>query len=280
MCYFIKTENIQDYQRYLLREECSSGTIKKYVRDVRGFYSWLAGREADKEHASAWKEFLVESGYAPVTINSMLSAINRFFCFMGWEECRVKFLHIQRKTFRDSSRELTQCEYKKLVQTAEKSGKARLALLIETICGTGIRVSEVKYITVEAARKGRADISLKGKIRTILLPHKLCRKLLQYAKKNRYTAGEIFITKNGNGLLRGQIWREMKDLCDDAGVEESKVFPHNLRHVFATVFYGTCKDIVKLADVLGHSSIETTRIYLISTGKEHINQLERMGLIS
>ncbi len=280
MCYDIKIENIQDYQRYLFREECSSGTIEKYVRDVRGFYSWLAGREADKEHASAWKDFLIDSGYAPVTINSMLSAINRFFYFMGWEECRVKFLHIQRKTFRDSSRELTQHEYKKLVRTAQNSGKARLALLLETICGTGIRVSEVKYITVEAVRRERADISLKGKIRTILLPHKLCKKLLQYAKKNSYTSGEIFITKNGKSLSRCQIWKEMKNLCDDAGVEASKVFPHNLRHVFATVFYEVCKDIVKLADILGHSSIETTRIYLISTGKEHIHQLEQMRLVS
>lgn len=209
----------------------------------------------------------------------MLAALNGFFRFLGWEECRVKFLKIQRKPFRDPGRELSRAEYQRLIFTAQKRGQDRLALLLEAIGGTGIRVSEVRYLTVEAARAGRAEISLKGKIRTILIPGKLCRKLLKYAKKRKIASGEIFLTGSGKGLSRKQIWAEMKRLCKWAGVEESKVFPHNLRHLFATVFYKASRDIVKLADVLGHSSIETTRIYLISTGAEHARQLERLGLV-
>jgi len=199
---------------------------------------------------------------------------------LGWNDFRVKYLKIQRRLFRRADRDLSKAEYKKLFDTAVSLGKNRLALLMEVICATGIRVSEVKYITVEAARAGRADISLKGKIRTILLPGKLCRKLQKYAKKQKIVSGELFLTRNGKGLSRRQIWAELKALCKKAGVEATKVFPHNLRHLFARTFYRIYKDIVKLADVLGHSSIETTRIYLISTGAEQARQLERPGLIS
>ena len=199
---------------------------------------------------------------------------------MGWDDCKVKFLRIQRRMFRDQSRDLTKMEYERLLETAKNQGKTRLALLMETICATGIRVSEVKYITLEAVYRGRTDIILKGKIRTILLPKKLCRKLLKYARKQKITSGEIFCTATGHSLSRRQIWREMKALCKAADVEKSKVFPHNLRHLFAVTFYKVCKDIVKLADVLGHSSIETTRIYLLSTGTEHIHTLEKLGLLS
>ena len=234
----------------------------------------------NREAASGWKAHLVEAGYAPVTVNAMLSSLNSFFSFQGWEECKVKFLRIQRRTFRDQDRELSRTEYRRLLESAEKLDNPRLALLLETICATGIRVSEVKYITVEALGRRRADISLKGKIRTILLPGKLCRKLKEYTKKRKIKSGEIFITKTGKSMCRRQIWGEMKKLCEKAGVSASKVFPHNLRHLFARTFYGLSRDIVKLADVLGHSSIETTRIYLISTGETHARQMDRLGLIS
>lgn len=234
----------------------------------------------DKEAATGWKTWLVKQGYAAVTVNAMLSSLNGFFCFQGWKECRVKYLKIQRRTFRDQGRELTRAEYERLLEAAGKEGNVRLALLLETICATGIRVSEVKYITVEALRRKRADISLKGKIRTILIPGKLCKKLASYAKKRKMKSGEIFVTRNGNGMCRRQIWGEMKKLCEKARVNSSKVFPHNLRHLFARTFYHVSKDIVKLADVLGHSNIETTRIYLISTGETHARQMDRLGLVS
>ena len=191
----------------------------------------------------------------------------------------MKFLRIQRQMFRNQSKELTKAEYERLLETARRIGKERLSLLMETICATGIRVSELSYITVESAREGRAQVELKGKIRVILLPGKLCRKLLKYAQEQGNASGEIFVTKGGRGLGRRQIWREMKELCKAAGVEASKVFPHNLRHLFATSFYKICKDIVRLADVLGHSSVETTRIYLLTAGREHARQMELTGLI-
>ena len=191
----------------------------------------------------------------------------------------MKTLRIQRRLFREDSKELTREEYERLVSTAQASGRERLVLLLETICSTGIRVSEVKYITVEALHLGKAEISLKGKIRTILLPNKLCRKLLKYAKKQKTVSGEVFLTRNGTGLSRKQIWAEMKSLCEKAKVAASKVFPHNLRHLFARTFYKVCRDVARLADVLGHSSVETTRIYLISTGAEHAHTLERLRLI-
>lgn len=215
----------------------------------------------------------------PVTVNGKLSALNGFFSFMGWTEIRVKFLRIQRRMFRERSKELTKEEFERLVATAQKEGKERLMLLMETICATGIRVSELPYITVEAAKAGRAEIDLKGKIRFIMLPEKLCRKVLKYAAEKNISTGEIFLTRNGTSLSRRQIWREMKELCEKAGVESTKVFPHNFRHLFATAFYKICKDIVKLADVLGHSSIETTRIYLLTSGEEHARQLEMMKMI-
>ncbi len=280
MKHHIKTAQIDRYARYLRQEERSQGTIDKYLRDIRIFSAWLEDRDVTKETVAQWKEYLVEQKYAPVTVNSMLSSVNGFLRFVGWEECRVKFLRIQRRTFRDRSRDLNRDEYQRLLDTAEAKGQKRLALLMETICATGIRVSEVRYITVEAARKGRTDISLKGKIRTILIPGRLARKLEKYAGKQKIASGEIFLTRSGKSLSRRQIWTEMKALCRAAGIEASKVFPHNLRHLFATTFYRSCRDIVKLADVLGHSSINTTRIYLIAPEDEHIRQLDRLGLVS
>lgn len=278
--YKITKEQIAAYGRWLQREERASGTVAQYLRNLRVFVRWLDGRPITKELAYGWKEYLLSGHYAPVTINSMLSALNGLFQFLGWEDFRVKFLKIQRRLFRDESRELTRAEYERLLETAHALGRERLALLMETICATGIRVSEVRYITVEAAQRGRTEIMLKGKIRTILIPNKLCRKLLKYAKKQKTASGEIFLTKGGMSLSRKQIWAEMKSLCKRAGVEPSKVFPHNLRHLFATVFYQACKDIARLADLLGHSSIETTRIYLVTSGLEHARQLERLRLVS
>lgn len=261
-------------------EERSHGTVEKYVRDVRRFLCWKGSKMLDKEQVSMWKVQLSVDGYTPETINSMIVALNRFLDFIGRSDCRVRTLRVQRKLFRQQERELTRTEYDRLVQTAERKGQARLALLLEAIAATGIRVSEVKYLTVEAARAGRAEISMKGKIRVILLPNKLRRKLLKYAKKQKTVSGEVFLTRTGRSLSRKQIWAEMKALCKAANIASDKVFPHNLRHLFAREFYKICQDVVKLADILGHSSIETTRIYLISTGEEHMKQLDRLRLIS
>nr|WP_326183674.1 tyrosine-type recombinase/integrase [uncultured Oscillibacter sp.] len=276
----LTSEQIAAYCCHLKEEECAPGTMEKYLRNVWVFALWLDGRSVTKEALTGWKEYLLSQNYAPSTINGTLAALNGLFHFLGWEELRAKFLKIQRRMFRDSSRDLTRSDYDALITTARERGQDRLALLIEAICATGIRVSEVKYLTVEAAQRGRAEITLKGKIRTILIPAKLCRKLLKYAKKNKTVSSEIFLTRNGKPLTRRQIWAEMKALCKYAGVEPSKVFPHNLRHLFATAFYRACKDIAKLADVLGHSSIETTRIYLLTSGAEHQRQLDRLGLVS
>ena len=276
----ITGKQLTGFERYLRLEEREPGTIEKYLRDIRVFAVWLEEKPLDKEAAVAWKEHLLASGYAPSTINSMLVALNRFFRFQRRDELRVKTIRVQRRIFRSRERELTKEEYARLLETAHALGRERLALLMETICATGIRVSEVKYITVEAAQAGRAEIALKGKIRTILLPGRLRRKLLKYAQKQKNGSGEIFLTRTAKGMSRRQIWAEMKAICQKAGVASSKVFPHNLRHLFARTFYKVCRDVVQLADVLGHSSVETTRIYLASTGDEYVWRMDRLGLIS
>lgn len=278
--YQLTQEQIRAYAHYLHMEEKSGATMEKYLRDIRAFACWLDGRDISKELTSEWKSHLVSQDYAPTTVNAMLSALNSLLEFLDLRECRVKFLKIQRRLFRDANRELTKDDYQRLLNTAYKLGRERLGLLVETIGATGIRVSEVAYITVEAVQQGKAEIALKGKIRTILLPVKLRRKLLKYAKKQKTASGAIFRTKSGKELGRRQIWAELKGLCKHAGVEAGKVFPHNLRHLFATVFYRTCRDIAKLADLLGHSSIETTRIYLVTSGTEHQREIDRLGLVS
>ena len=275
------TESVlRAYTHYLLTEEKSAATVEKYLRDVRAFVRWLDGHSVSKERTAEWKVCLVSQGYAPATVNAMLSALNSLLEFLGLQECRVKFLKVQRRLFRDAHRELTKEEYRRLLEAARTLGRERLELLIETIGSTGIRVSEVPYITVEAVQQGKAEITLKGKIRTILLPGKLRRKLQKYAKQQKIASGAIFRTRSGRELGRRQIWAEMKGLCKHAGVEPGKVFPHNLRHLFATVFYRACRDLAKLADLLGHSSIETTRIYLVTSGAEHQRELDRLGLVS
>ncbi len=276
----IREEDLCRFSRHLHDLEYAPGSIEKYLRDLTAFQHWLAGRTVTQREIAAWKEYLHSLGCRSETINTKLSALNRFFAFQGWSGLRARYYRIQRRFFRSTEREMTREDYGRLLSTAEGMGKTRLALLMETICATGIRVSEVKYITLEALRAGRAEISLKGKVRTILIPGKLCRKLERYAKKQNIATGEIFLTRRGKGLSRRQIWAEMKALCARAGVAASKVFPHNLRHLFARTFYRASRDVAQLADVLGHSSIETTRIYLLSTGANHTRQLERLGLIS
>ncbi|MGJ0680232.1 tyrosine-type recombinase/integrase [Flavonifractor plautii] len=278
--YKLTAEQVAAYGRYLKREERAPATLEKYLRDVRAFACWLDGETVTKEAVTGWKERLLAERRAPSTVNTALSALNGLFRFLGWEECRARFVKVQRRLFRDPARELTRTDYDRLIATARELGRERLALLMETICATGVRVSEVRYLTVEAVQRGRAEISLKGKVRTILIPTKLRRKLLKYAKKNKTVSGEIFLTGNGKSLSRRQIWAEMKRLCVHAGVEPSRVFPHNLRHLFAMAYYRAYRDIAKLADVLGHSSIETTRIYLLTSGAEHQRQLDRLGLVS
>ena len=280
MLRFITNEQLQEFKEYLKNEERESSTIAKYLHDVQVFVGWLGEKEITKEKLTGYKEYLIEKKYNPKTINGILSAINKFLTFVGQSELKVKYLRIQRQLFRHSNKELTQAEYLKLINKAQELGKERLSLLMQTICATGIRVSELKYINIETVKAGKAEISLKGKIRTILLTGKLCKKLLKYAKHKKITSGEIFITRSGRGLGRKQIWAEMKALCKKSGVAAGKVFPHNLRHLFARAFYRVCKDVAKLADVLGHSSIETTRIYLISTGAEHLQTLNKLQLLS
>lgn len=274
----ITTERIDAYCLSLLADEKAAGTLEKYRRDLTAFSRWLDGRTVTKETAADWKTHLLNSGYAPRTINSMLAALNSFFRFMDWH-IKVRFLKIQRQLFREASRELRRSEYDRLLAAAREHGQERLALLMETLCATGIRISELQYITLEAVRRGRADISLKGKIRTILIPRKLAKKLLAYARAAGIRGGEIFRTRTGRGLSRRQVWYELKRLCRATGVAASRVFPHNFRHLFAQTFYRATRDIAKLADVLGHSSIETTRIYLVTTGEEHQRQLDRLGLV-
>lgn len=271
---------IMDFGKYLRTEERSPATVEKYLRAMRQFRAFLAGGPVTKEAAAAWKASLLEQGRDPATVNGKLAALNAFWRFAGWEECRVKSLRLQRRLFRDDARELTREEYVRLTETAHALGRDRLALVMETVCATGIRVSELRYITAEAARAGRAEVSLKGKLRVILLPPRLCRRLLKYARRQKISSGELFRTRSGKGLSRKQVWAEMKGVCERAGVARSKVFPHNLRHLFARCFYRACRDIAALADVLGHARVETTRIYLVSTGAEHARTLERLGLLS
>ena len=276
----ITEQKIEEFLEHLRADERVQGTIEKYIRDIRRFADWSNGKELTKQLVIEWKELLIHQQYKPTTINSMIASLHGFFKYFGMTDCYVKYLRIQRRMFREKSRELDQREYRRLISAAKNDGHERTALLIEAIGATGIRVSEVKYLTVEAVQCGRADISLKGKIRTILIPAQLSKKLLTYARKQKIASGEIFLTRNNTSLSRKQIWAEMKALCNLAGVEKEKVFPHNLRHLFARLFYRVSKDIVRLADVLGHSSIETTRIYLLTTADEYLNWLGELKLIS
>ncbi len=269
---------LRSFTDYLVEEERSQATIDKYLRDIRHFMNWMAEGPIDKNLVLAYKAHLSQE-YAVTSANSMLAALNTFWRYLGWYDLCLRAFRIQRNAYCSEEKELTKEEYTALIRTAERKRKERLSLVVQTICGTGIRVSELCYITVEAAKKGETTVCCKGKNRRIFLVKALRKKLLQYAKNHGITTGMVFVTQQGRPLNRSNIWREMKALCLEAGVLPDKVFPHNLRHLFARTFYQMEKDIAKLADILGHASINTTRIYILTTGAEHRRKMENMRLI-
>ena len=274
----ISIPGLTTYYHYLIGEEKSPTTITKYLRDLQKFLTYTAGRPITKELVITYKEELKQQ-YATASINSMLASLNHYFDFAGLYECKVKQIKQQRRVYCPEEKELSKEEYYRLIKAAQELQKDRLSLIIQTICSTGIRISELECITVRAAQSGVAEVNCKGKSRQIFIPHKLKMMLLTYIKKQHIGQGPIFITKQGNPINRSNVWREMKNLCEIAHVRENKVFPHNLRHLFAKTYYKMEKDISKLADLLGHSSINTTRIYIISSGEEHRRQIDRMKLL-
>ncbi|MCM1334726.1 MAG: tyrosine-type recombinase/integrase [Bacteroides sp.] len=265
------------YAAALAERECASRTVQKYTRDIKKLADYAGDRPLDKALLLRFKEAIAER-YSPASVNSILAAVNGFLDFIGLGELKLRQLKIQRRVFLPEERELSVGEYKRLVAAARKSGD-RLALVLQTICSTGIRVSELRFITVEAVKSGRAVVSCKGKSRLIFIPLKLRRLLGEYLKRRGIAAGSVFVTSRGNPLDRSNLWRDMKRLCKAAGVAEGKVFPHNLRHLFARTFYTNEKDLLRLADLLGHSTVNTTRIYTLESGKVHEKQINRLGLI-
>lgn len=276
--YRITEKSIEKYLLYLREEEKSAATLQKYNCNLHMLLKFLNGEPLSKENLIRWKESLIEQ-YAPASVNVMLVTVNGYLNYMKWQELTVKLLKIQRSLFLEEEKELTREEYKRLVRAAQKKENERLALVLQTICATGIRVSELKFITVEAIYCGKAEISNKGKVRVVFLPQKLRIVLKQYVQKLAKTTGAIFTTKSGKPLDRSNIWRDMKKLCESAEVSPKKVFPHNLRHLFARIFYGLEKDLSRLADILGHSSLATTRIYTAESGAVHARQMERLQLV-
>lgn len=276
--YEITAKSVENFRLHLYNEEKSSATVEKYLRDVLTFKKWLGRNPVTKECVIEYKNRITEE-YSPRSVNSMLSSLNCFFNFLGWIECRVKTLKIQRQIFANKEKELTKKEYEKLLSAALENGSRKIYLLMQTICSTGIRVSELKYITVGAVKSRQAIINCKGKIRVVILPHQLCKMLVKYIREENLKKGCVFVTKNGNPLDRSNIWKMLKSLCESAGVSKKKVFPHNFRHLFARTFYSLQKDIVRLADILGHASINTTRIYTIESGTEHRKQIQMLGLL-
>ena len=272
-------DKISSFAIYLKNEEKSKNTIEKYIRDVKLFFAYVKSVEITKEKVIAYKNKLICDNYVIRSVNSMIASINSLFVFLGWLDLKAKNIKLQRQIYYPEEKELTKAEYIRLCRTAERKHNERLNLILQTICGTGIRVSELRFITVEAVKSNVAIVSLKGKTRSVFIVKELKKKLLRYAKNQNIKSGMIFVTRTGKAINRTNIWREMKSLCKDANVNPQKVFPHNLRHLFARVFYGIEKDIAKLADILGHSSIDTTRIYIISTGTEHRRCMENMRLI-
>lgn len=256
----ITDERIQKFREYLVNEEKSSATLEKYIHDVNVFMLWCDRKELSKELVLRYKQELIQK-YAPASVNSILSSLNSLFVFSEWYDLKVKAVKIQRQIFANQEKELTKAEYERLLDAARQKKNQRLYLLLQTICSTGIRVSELKFITIEAIKYGSATINCKGKMRVVILPQKLCKLLKRYAAEKKITSGAVFVSKNGKPLDRSNIWSDMKKLCESAGVSKSKVFPHNLRHLFARTYYSLQKDVVRLADILGHSSVNTTRIY-------------------
>lgn len=276
--YRITTALIESFQSYLIDEEKAQATVIKYVRDIQVFVGWLQNRDLNKTAVLDYKAHLIES-YAPASVNAAISSLNSFFTFCEWYGLRIKSLKTQRTLFASQDRELSKSDYYRLLQAAMARKNLRLFFLMQTICSTGIRVSELRFITVEALTRGRAEIRCKGKTRTVFLPSALCKLLKQYLKDAQIKSGPVFQTKSGKPMDRSNIWSEMRKLCRVAGVSDKKVFPHNLRHLFARTYYSQQKDVVRLADILGHSSVNTTRIYIMESGETHRRQLERMGLV-
>lgn len=274
----ITARMIAEFKEHLILEERSEITIEKYIRDVKAFSAYTQNSAITKETVIAYKKHLQEN-YAVRSVNSMLASINSLFAFLNWHDLKVKALKLQQQVFCPEEKELTKAEYARLCRTAERKHNERLNLILQTICGTGIRVSELQYITVEAVKNGEAVVNCKAKTRSVFIVKELKQKVLRYAAEQGIKSGMIFVTRTGKPISRTNIWREMKALCEEANVNSGKVFPHNLRHLFARVFYGIEKDIAKLADILGHSSINTTRIYITSTGTEHRQRMENMRLI-
>ena len=274
----ITAKTIAEFREHLILEERSEITVEKYIRDVKAFAKYAQNNAVTKETVIAYKKHSQEN-YAVRSVNSMLASINSLFMFLGWHDLKVKSLKLQQQVFCPEEKELTKAEYARLCRTAERKHNERLNLILQTICSTGIRVSELQYITVEAVKCGEAVVSCKAKTRSVFIVKGLKQKLLRYAAEQNIKSGMIFVTRTGKPISRTNIWREMKALCVEANVNPQKVFSHNLRHLFARVFYGIEKDIAKLADILGHSSINTTRIYIISTGTEHRKRMENMRLI-
>ena len=274
----ITNENLKSFRIHLINEEKSAATLEKYLRDVTEFSSWLSDKCLEKADVLEYKTKLIEQ-YAPTSANATLSSLNSFFNFMEWYDLRVKNLKIQKQIFASTDKELTKAEYDRLLQAAKQKKNERLYLLMQTICSTGIRVSEVRYVTVDAVARGVAEINCKGKRRQVFLPKQLCQILKKYIKEQKIKSGAVFVTKNGNPLDRSNIWSDMKKLCKAANVSEKKVFPHNLHHLFARTYYSLQKDIVRLADILGHSSVNTTRIYTMETGEIHRRQIQKLGLL-
>lgn len=274
----LTSDIIENFRKNLELQEKSTSTIEKYIRDVKAFSVYAKNVAITKEKVIAYKKYL-RNNYAVRSVNSMLASINSLFNSLEWHDLKVKSLKLQQQVFCSEDRELTKAEYARLCKTAERKKNKRLNLILQTICGTGIRVSELQYITVEAAKQGEAVVNCKAKTRSVFIVKELKQKLLRYAAEQNIKSGMIFVTRTGKPISRTNIWREMKALCAEADVNPGKVYPHNLRHLFARVFYGIEKDIAKLADILGHSSINTTRIYIISTGTEHRKKMENMHLI-
>lgn len=269
---------IQSFKNYLIDEEKSENTIEKYTHDIFTFNCWLCGRGVDKQIVLEYKAFLLEN-YKPASVNSIISSLNNFFVHFKWYECKVKSLKIHRQIFASKEKELSKAEYEKLLEAAKLKKNKRLYLLMQTICSTGIRVSELRFVTIAAVNTGIANINCKGKLRQVFLPKALCKILKRYIREQKITSGSVFISRTGRPLDRSNIWSDMKKLCETAGVSKNKVFPHNLRHLFARTYYSIQKDIVRLADILGHSSVNTTRIYTMETGEVHKRHIEKLGLL-
>lgn len=270
---------IEKYKHFLIEEEKSPATLEKYMRDVKAFFVWLTGCELNKMAVIRYKEHLITEDYAPSSVNSVLSSLNSFFEYNEWHGLKVKMLKIQKQIFAERSKELNKAEYERLLDAAKRKKNERLYCLMQTICASGIRVSEISAITIEAVRARQATIKCKGKMRVVILPKDLCKMLTEYARRQKITSGPVFVTRTGKPLDRSTIWKMMKALCESAGVDKEKVFPHNLRHLFARTYYSIQKDIVRLADILGHSNVNTTRIYTMESGDVHRRQIQKLGLL-